>query len=52
MKIRYFFYLAIFILAFIAAGSNDLQLSLITTLTACGLLGLTEILSRLAEKYA
>ena len=52
MKIRYLFYLAIAVLCFIAAGTSDLKLGLITTLTAVGLTAVTEVLSRLADKYA
>ena len=50
MKVRYWFYLAFMILAFVAVGSSDLKVTVIAGLVAIGLFILTEVLSRLADR--
>lgn len=51
MRIRYWFYLAVIILGFIAVGSSDLSLTIITGSIAMGLFIVTEVLERLAARY-
>ena len=51
MKIRYIFYLAIMILAFLTVSCEDLKLATVFFLTMAGLFTITMVLSRLADRY-
>lgn len=51
MKIRYWFYIAILFIAAIAYCIDDLNIAVPLTIGVLVLWGITELLSRLADRY-